>query len=72
MTLPDGTDGTDSYPRESARTRSRHGTDTVNCLWVVDATTGDERLVADPAELLVGRADDDLPAEELARRERAR
>ena len=52
--------------------RSRHGTDPCNCLWVVDADTGDERLVADPAELLAGRDDDDLPAEELARRERAR
>ena len=28
--------------------RSRGGTDPVNCLWVVDAATGDERLVADP------------------------
>jgi dipeptidyl-peptidase-4 len=51
--------------------RSRGGTDPVNCLWVVDATTGDERLVADPDVLLGGR-DDDLPPEEQARRERAR
>ena len=28
--------------------RSRGGTDPVNCLWVVDATAGEERLVADP------------------------
>jgi hypothetical protein len=32
--------------------RSRGGTDTVNCLWVVDAATGEERLVADPELLL--------------------
>jgi dipeptidyl-peptidase-4 len=51
--------------------RSRHGTDPVNCLWVVDAATGDERLVGDPTTLLAGH-DDDLPPEELARRERAR
>ncbi len=51
--------------------RSRGGTDPVNCLWVVDAATGDERLVADPDALLGGR-DDDLPPEEQARRERAR
>ena len=56
--------------------RSRAGTDPVNCLWVVDAAKGDERLVADPADLLAGRGDaattDDLPAEERLRRERAR
>ena len=52
--------------------RSRHGTDTVNCLWVVDAATGEERLVADPAELLQGRDDEELPPEERARRERVR
>ena len=52
--------------------RSRDGTDTVNCLWVVDAATGEERLVGDPAALLGGRDDEDLPPEERARRERAR
>ncbi len=52
--------------------RSRGGTDPVNCLWVVDAATGEERLVADPAELLADRDDDELPPEELARRERTR
>ncbi len=52
--------------------RSRSGTDPVNCLWVVDASTGEERLVGDPAMLLGGRADEDLPPEERARRERAR
>ncbi len=52
--------------------RSRGGTDPVNCLWVVDAATGDERLVADPAELLADDDSDDLPPEERARRERTR
>lgn len=57
--------------------RSRGGTDPVNCLWVLDAATGVERLVADPTELLAADSasavgDDDLPAEELARRERVR
>lgn len=52
--------------------RSKHGTDPVNCLWVVDAASGAERLVADPAELLVDGDAGDLPAEERARRERAR
>ena len=52
--------------------RSRGGTDPVNCLWVVDATTGEERLVADPEVLLAGRDDETLPPEEQARRERAR
>jgi dipeptidyl-peptidase 4 len=52
--------------------RSRGPTDPVNCLWVVDADTGDERLVADPEVLLRGRDDGTLPPEERARRERAR
>jgi dipeptidyl-peptidase-4 len=52
--------------------RSRGATDPVNCLWVVDATSGDERLIADPEELLRGRDEGDLPPEERSRRERAR
>lgn len=55
--------------------RSRGGDDPVNCLWVADAATGEERLVADPAVLLEAddRSEDDrLPPEEKARRERAR
>lgn len=55
--------------------RSRGGDDPVNCLWVADALTGDERLVADPTALLADDAaadDDRLPPEEKARRERAR
>src|SRR5215213_5756272 len=52
--------------------RSRAGDDPVNCLWVLDAATGDERLVADPVVLLGGDDEADLPADERARRERAR
>jgi dipeptidyl-peptidase 4 len=50
--------------------RSRGGTDPVTCLWSLDLETGEERLVADPLELADGT--EDLPAEERARRERAR
>jgi len=49
--------------------RSRGGDDPVNCLWVLDAGTGTERLVADPAEL-GGRTA--LTEREKARRERVR
>src|SRR5262245_10654773 len=52
--------------------RSRGGTDPVNCLWVVDAATGEERLVGDPEALLGDRDDEQLTPEERARRERAR
>jgi dipeptidyl-peptidase-4 len=52
--------------------RSRGPTDPVNCLWVVDAESGEERLIADPEVLLRGRDEGDLPPEELARRERTR
>jgi dipeptidyl-peptidase-4 len=54
--------------------RSRAGADPVNCLWVIDTATGDERLVADPNQLLGDDAGstDGLPAEERIRRERAR
>ncbi|WP_214412624.1 S9 family peptidase [Sphaerisporangium fuscum] len=50
--------------------RSRSGTDPVTCLWELDLAAGAERLVVDPTAL--GAADEDLPAEERARRERAR
>ena len=54
--------------------RSRHGTDPVTCLWTIDvgdASAGEERLIVDPRALdLPG--EEDLPAEERARRERAR
>jgi dipeptidyl-peptidase-4 len=51
--------------------RSRGGTDPVTCLWTLDLATGEERLVADPQEL-DGSAEEDLPPEERARRERSR
>ena len=44
--------------RASCSCAAAHGHDPVNCLWVVDAATGEERLVADPAALL---ADDARP-----------
>ena len=51
--------------------RGRSGTDLDTCLWVRDAKTGDERLVADPRELLAGSTEE-IPDEERARRERTR
>lgn len=54
--------------------RSRGGSDLVNCLWVLDVESGEERLVADPKVLLSAGLDstDDLTPEEKARRERLR
>jgi dipeptidyl-peptidase-4 len=52
--------------------RSRAGDDPVNCLWVLDVATGDERLVGDPLRLLNAHDDENLPAEERLRRERMR
>jgi dipeptidyl-peptidase-4 len=60
--------------------RSRAGNDRVHCLWVLDLERdtesgeliGHERLVADPVELLGANTDEDLPADEKARRERMR
>ncbi|MGI8875578.1 MAG: prolyl oligopeptidase family serine peptidase [Egibacteraceae bacterium] len=50
--------------------RSSAGDDPVGRLWVLDLPAGVERCVADPAEL--GAANDGLPPEERARRERVR
>jgi dipeptidyl-peptidase 4 len=50
--------------------RSRGGTDPVTCLWALDVATGDERLIADPAEL--GKAGAENDPVEKARRERVR
>ncbi len=50
--------------------RSKSGSDPVTCLWQLDVARGTERLIADPAAL--NAADEDLPPEERARRERAR
>ena len=53
--------------------RSRGGTDPVTCLWTLDLGTGEERLAVDPRELETGdAADEELPPEERARRERSR
>src|SRR5262245_22882318 len=53
--------------------RSRAGNDRTTCLWVVDldAEITAERLVADPNALLSG-TDEELSAQERARRERTR
>ena len=51
--------------------RSLSGTDRSTCLWALDVDTRSERLVADPRDLLVD-AEEDLPPEERARRERLR
>ena len=50
--------------------RSRGGTDSVTCLWALDVGSGEERLIADPADLGKAGAQDD-PVE-MARRERVR
>ncbi|MCH0566272.1 MULTISPECIES: S9 family peptidase [unclassified Streptomyces] len=51
--------------------RSSSGTDRAGALWVLDPADGSERAAADPAALL-GGADEALPPEERARRERSR
>jgi dipeptidyl-peptidase-4 len=51
--------------------RSASGEDRRHILWRLDLATGTETRLADPAELL-GGGDEDLPAEERARRERSR
>ena len=51
--------------------RSRAGDDPVNCLWALDARTGAERLLADPAALLGGQTEE-IPEAELVRRRRDR
>ncbi|WP_283135546.1 S9 family peptidase [Rhizohabitans arisaemae] len=50
--------------------RSRSGLDPVNCLWSLNVATGAETLIADPRA--VADPDEELPAEERARRERSR
>ena len=51
--------------------RSRDGSDRANMLWVRATESGAERAVADPVALL-GGGDEELSAEERARRERTR
>jgi dipeptidyl-peptidase-4 len=51
--------------------RSRSGTDREGLLWCLDVADGVERLLLDPAAALHGQAEQ-VPDEELARRERLR
>ncbi|WP_327177790.1 prolyl oligopeptidase family serine peptidase [Streptomyces sp. NBC_01335] len=51
--------------------RSSSGTDSVNRLWVLDPSTGQERVAADPGALL-GGSTEELSPQERARRERTR
>ncbi|QGG96620.1 S9 family peptidase [Actinomarinicola tropica] len=51
--------------------RSDAGDDPVHSLWLLDLDSGEERRLIDPRDLGVA-GEDDLPAEERARRERAR
>ncbi|MFI0451062.1 prolyl oligopeptidase family serine peptidase [Actinomadura sp. 6N118] len=51
--------------------RTKAGDDPVTCLWTLDTATGAERLIADPTALDVP-GEENLPAAERARRERAR
>jgi dipeptidyl-peptidase-4 len=50
--------------------RTKDGADPVHCLWQVDTATGEERLIADPRQ--IGAAEENLPPQERARRERIR
>ena len=58
--------------RRVAFLRSSSGDDPVNRLWLLDTSTGEEVLAADPAELLADPGEENLPPAERARRERAR
>jgi len=51
--------------------RTRSGSQQSGCLWLLDVAGGEEHLLADPATLANGDGTG-VPAEELARRERAR
>jgi dipeptidyl-peptidase-4 len=50
--------------------RTQGGSDPVTCLWVLDTSSGQERLAVDPRTL--GGEEENLPAAERARRERVR
>jgi dipeptidyl-peptidase 4 len=52
--------------------RSRSGDDPINCLFLLDVASGQERVVADPLALLDQVDPDDVPSEERIRRERMR
>jgi dipeptidyl-peptidase-4 len=50
--------------------RSRGGDDPLTCLWWLDVAAAEERLLVDPSQ--IDGTEDDVPPEELARRERLR
>jgi dipeptidyl-peptidase-4 len=50
--------------------RTKDGADPVTCLWTLDVSTGEEKLILDPRD--IGADDTNLPPEEHARRERVR
>lgn len=52
--------------------RSMAGDDPVNRLWLLETSTGEEIVAADPVELLADPGEENLPPAERARRERAR
>ena len=58
--------------RRVAFLRSLAGDDSVNRLWLLDTSTGEELMVANPTELLADPGEENLPPAERARRERAR
>ncbi|MFI5532863.1 alpha/beta fold hydrolase [Kitasatospora sp. NPDC051853] len=51
--------------------RAKGGAERANLLWTLDPATGEERIAADPVELL-GGGEENLSAAEKARRERSR
>ena len=63
---------TDRDGRRVLFLRTRTGEDAVTCLWALDVTTGEERVLADPRALLADPGDEVLTDEERARRERLR
>ncbi|MCY3576395.1 MAG: prolyl oligopeptidase family serine peptidase [bacterium] len=52
--------------------RSMAGDDPVNRLWLLDTSTGEQLVAADPVELLADPGEENLPPAERTRRERAR
>ena len=58
--------------RRVAFLRSPSGDDPVNRLWLLDTSTGEELVAADPVGLLADPGEENLPPAERARRERAR
>lgn len=52
--------------------RAKSGDDPTTCVWLADTGSGEQRLIVDPSDLLAAGSDEELPAAEKARRERAR